>query len=180
MMLNAKPLASLSSALLARKGHARPAMRPQGVAIDDLGWNDMGGHAAPAAVHVAAVPPVLVERAALAEEVAAAAPAPATPEPAEAVVAAPVPARPEPVDIAAPPVSTATIARVARDSAKQTRAGKAAFTLRLDAERHLRLRLASAIANRSGQQIVGEALDVFLSQQPGLDALVAAVSPSSR
>lgn len=168
MMLSAKPLASLSSALLARKGHARPAMRPQGVAIDDLGWNDMG-HVAPAVhvapVHVAVVPPVLVERAALAEEVAS---------------AQPVPAKPEPVEVAAPPVSTATIARLARESAKQTRAGKAAFTLRLDAERHLRLRLASAVANRSGQQIVGEALDVFLSQQPGLDALVAGVSPSSR
>src|SRR3982751_6874750 len=45
-----KPLASLSSSLLARKGTARPAMRPQGFGgfgappgqHDDLGWNDMG------------------------------------------------------------------------------------------------------------------------------------------
>lgn len=46
-----KPAASLSSGLLARKGHARPAMRPQGfvgashthnASVDDLGWNDMG------------------------------------------------------------------------------------------------------------------------------------------
>ena len=50
---------------------------------------------------------------------------------------------------------------------------KAAFTLRLDAERHLRLRLASATANRSAQQLVTEALDRFLADQPGLDALVA-------
>ncbi|WP_374942833.1 hypothetical protein [Sphingomonas sp.] len=162
-MFSAKPLASLSSTLLARKGHARPAMRPQGVAIDDLGWNDMG-HAAPA-VHVAVVPPVLVERAALAEEVAASVSASAE--------AAPVPA-------VAAPISTATVARVARESAQQTRTGKAAFTLRLDPERHLRLRLASAVANRSGQQIVGEALDAFLAQMPGLDALVAGVSPSNR
>src|SRR5688500_15601193 len=44
-----KPFASLSSGLLARKGAARPAMRPQGfggqmggAGLDDLGWNDMG------------------------------------------------------------------------------------------------------------------------------------------
>src|SRR5437588_465707 len=43
----AKPIASLSSGLLARKGAARPAMRPQGFGqgasgLEDLGWNDMG------------------------------------------------------------------------------------------------------------------------------------------
>jgi hypothetical protein len=42
-----KPFASLSSGLLARKGAARPAMRPQGFGqmgsgLEDLGWNDMG------------------------------------------------------------------------------------------------------------------------------------------
>jgi hypothetical protein len=42
-----RPFASLSSGLLARKGAARPAMRPQGFGqmgsgLDDLGWNDMG------------------------------------------------------------------------------------------------------------------------------------------
>ena len=42
-----KPIASLSSGLLARKGAARPAMRPQGFQqvggnLEDLGWNDMG------------------------------------------------------------------------------------------------------------------------------------------
>ena len=53
-----KPLASLSSNLLARKGQAAPAMRRQGMmsmmteatassaaetsALEDLGWNDMG------------------------------------------------------------------------------------------------------------------------------------------
>ena len=51
-----KPVASLSSGLLARKGHAKPAMRPQGFGgfggfggQDDLGWNDMG-HDVPKAV----------------------------------------------------------------------------------------------------------------------------------
>ena len=41
-----KAFASLSSGLLARKGSARPAMRPQGFgqggSLEDLGWNDMG------------------------------------------------------------------------------------------------------------------------------------------
>jgi len=43
-----KAFASLSSGLLARKGAARPAMRPQGfggptgASMEDLGWNDMG------------------------------------------------------------------------------------------------------------------------------------------
>ena len=47
MATEAKPFASLSSGLLARKGAARPAMRPQGFGqgdsgLEDLGWNDMG------------------------------------------------------------------------------------------------------------------------------------------
>lgn len=47
-MADPKPFASLSSGLLARKGAARPAMRPQGFGqvgngLEDLGWNDMGG-----------------------------------------------------------------------------------------------------------------------------------------
>lgn len=51
-MSEPKPFASLSSGLLARKGTAKPAMRPQGMGqfssgIEDLGWNDMG-HNAPA------------------------------------------------------------------------------------------------------------------------------------
>src|SRR5919199_3384222 len=46
-MVDAKPFASLSSGLLARKGGAKPAMRPQGFgsfggSLEDLGWNDMG------------------------------------------------------------------------------------------------------------------------------------------
>ena len=47
--LNSEPkvFASLSSGLLARKGAARPAMRPQGFgqgsgSLEDLGWDDLG------------------------------------------------------------------------------------------------------------------------------------------
>jgi len=40
--------------------------------------------------------------------------------------------------------------------------GKAAFTLRLDPDRHLRLRLLSALSHKSAQQIVTAALDAAL------------------
>ena len=48
---------------------------------------------------------------------------------------------------------------------------RAAFTLRLDKERHLRLRLACAISNQSAQNMVTEALDEFLANMPELDAV---------
>ncbi|MDJ0277796.1 hypothetical protein QLH51_13410 [Sphingomonas sp. 2R-10] len=45
-MTTQRPPASIDSALLARKGEARPAMRPHGTGPtgdgDDLGWNDLG------------------------------------------------------------------------------------------------------------------------------------------
>lgn len=144
-------LASLSSALLARKGQARPAMRPQGYAnvqpsptqLEDLGWNDLGADVTPIAPTVQpdpkpAPPPVLAEREALVEAVR--------------------------------PVSVATAGRLRRETAH---AGRAAFTLRLDADRHLKLRLASAVCHRSAQRLVQHALDRFLDTLPEVDALVA-------
>lgn len=167
-----KPTASLSSGLLARKGHARPAMRPQGFVSlspssrqDDLGWNDMGEDApppvAPAPVEAAVpqpAPPVLRQRAALDEQFGEAPVAPAKP---------PVPA-----------VHAATLARVVRE----VKAGKAkaAFTLRLDTDRHLRLRLASAVRNRSAQQLVTEALDAFLESLTEVDALASQLAARER
>ena len=167
-----KPLASLSSTLLARKGQAKPAMRPQGFggfgtmpgAQDDLGWNDMGGDHPPvvepapvvAAVPPAPVPSVLIQREVLREEFAA-------PEPVE-------PARP----IAMKPVSVATASRIERETKKKHGKSrpKSAFTLRLDQDRHLRLRLASALHNASAQTLVTEALDHFLQSLPEVDDLV--------
>lgn len=58
---------------------------------------------------------------------------------------------------------------------------KAAFTLRLDAERHLRLRLASAVRNQSSQAILTQLLDDFLASVPEIGDLagrVSAVSPA--
>jgi plasmid stability protein len=50
-------------------------------------------------------------------------------------------------------------------------ARKAAFTLRLDSGRHLKLRLAAAVTGRSAQQVVTEALDAFLEGLPEIDRL---------
>lgn len=170
MMSSPKPLASLSSGLLARKGGARPAMRsqafatvaPSSVQHDDLGWNDMGAAPVESPAELA-VPQVLVEREALKDGIESL--------PAETPVEAPVAAR---------PVSVATATRLRRESRAQTARGKAAFTLRIDAERHLRLRLASAVANRSAQILVTQALDAFLSNLPEVDALVAQLPPAGK
>ncbi|MDX3899642.1 MAG: hypothetical protein QHC40_03885 [Sphingobium sp.] len=171
-MAEPKPLASLTPGLLARKGAAVPAMRRQMLTgfggaptgfQDDLGWNDMGHGAGSAPAPVPAdplplsgltpmsassppvpspVPPVVTERAQLAEKVAAA----ATPPQVDAPVAGPAP--------------------------RPAGAGrKAAFTLRLDAQRHLKLRLACAVQHRSAQQIVSDALDQFLDGLPEIDRL---------
>jgi hypothetical protein len=174
MFGSSKPMASLSSGLLARKGQARPAMRSQGLAAfggagqgaDDLGWNDMGTNE-PAAAPVAVAMPV---------------PAPAAPAPGAS--ASPAPAAPVPTVLvqrellaaqivspdAVKSVSVATATRIRRET---QHGGKAAFTLRVDADRHLRLRLASAITNRSAQDLVTEALDALLGAVPEVETLVA-------
>jgi hypothetical protein len=211
-MAQLKTTASLSSGLLARKGQARPAMRPQGLtgfgnmtdALEDLGWNDMGQadeHPAqpdlkPALtpMHTATpMPTVLRQREALREEIEA--PAEAESMPADEPVAeAPEPTAeaPQPVAEASRPVvapattprasvSVATAARIGRETSgkgkgrgrgNRNAAGKAAFTLRLDTDRHLRLRLASALCNRSAQVLVTEALDALLESLPEIDELV--------
>jgi hypothetical protein len=56
-------------------------------------------------------------------------------------------------------------------SAKAEEGRKAAFTLRLDADRHLRLRLATAVTGQSAQQIVTSALDALLESLPEVEAL---------
>jgi hypothetical protein len=198
MLGDPKPLASLSSGLLARKGQARPAMRPQayhGTAfnLEDLGWNDMGdGTAAAAQLHVPTpapapvrpllapvepldstpVPPVLVEREALSEQFTAPAVAYA-----EIAPVADNDAADEAVE-EVHPVSVATAARIQRE----VNAGKAkaAFTLRLDAERHLRLRLASACRNRSAQALVTQALDAFIASLPEVEPLVDQLARSGK
>ena len=193
-MGEAKPLASLSSGLLARKGQAKPAMRPQGFGgfsgnfggLEDLGWNDMGhersnGQPASPAPFLAPVPPVVRQREELAEELQAVSEATETvavePETSEsvAVEAETVVEAPEPKhEIAVRGIPPVAVAR-ARQSVKG-RKGKAAFTLRLDADRHLKLRLACAVTRESAQAIVTEALDRYLSSFPEIDDL-ARIAP---
>jgi hypothetical protein len=50
---------------------------------------------------------------------------------------------------------------------------KAAFTLRLDPDRHLKLRLACAVSGRSAQQLVTKALDEALARMPELEGMAA-------
>lgn len=58
-MTSPRPVSPVASGLLARKGEARPAMRPHGSGPgdDDLGWNDLG--------LPESAPPVLQQRAQL-------------------------------------------------------------------------------------------------------------------
>jgi hypothetical protein len=173
--------ASLSGSLLARKGGAKPAMRPRPLSgpqmLDDLGWDDMGEPFEQAPEHVpssiaALTPspkspvavreepaPVHVQQRVLAEHYAESAPD-ETQNLSEAVVAA----------------LTAPAGKPGRAGSKAAAAGrKAAFTLRLDPERHLRLRLASALTRRSSQQLVTAALDTFLETLPEVGVLAQQV-----
>lgn len=191
MMSEPKPFASLSSGLLARKGQARPAMRPQGfnggyaslsTGLDDLGWNDMGHADEPIAdIHQLhdddqviapppeGVPPVLAQRHQLKQEFE-----PPVLDQEEVVGAVEVPA---PVPVFEPrPVSVQAATRIAKATAHKN---KAAFTLRLDEGRHLRLRLASAVTGRSSQHLVTEALDAFLESLPEVDDLARQIPARS-
>ncbi|MBC2667249.1 hypothetical protein H7F51_17150 [Novosphingobium flavum] len=58
--------------------------------------------------------------------------------------------------------------------------GKAAFTLRLDAERHLKLRLACAHDARSAQSLLTAALDRLLDDMPDLSQLADQSGRSGR
>ena len=158
-MADPKPIASLSPRLLARKGGAKPAMRPQSGALavthedfshEDLGWNDMGhddlahdDDLSPRGEVVsidtagrmqAHLPEVVRQQRGLSSELGA-------------------------------------DRRSALDAGR-----RAAFTLRVDAERHLQLRLACTMQGRSAQQLVTEALDRLLAEQPEIAELAAQVA----
>jgi hypothetical protein len=177
----ARPYASLSSGLLARKGAAKPAMRPQGFAggFEDLGWNDMGAPDGPTApVPVEHIPSSIAALTPLpkGEDNAVAAQQRAIAETFEEAVEAAV----ETVEPA--PVAERAPAEVVRLPKRQAVAAgkKAAFTLRLDGERHLRLRLACAVTGQSAQQLVAGALDEFLATLPEIDALAAQLPAKRR
>lgn len=217
--------ASLGPSLLARKGGAKPAMRPQVAPLvadetaiatlgedqlEDLGWNDMGdseGHGAGADIvpinadvsaddFVSGPGPIVrrqqrrLEERVLADAVMTG-PEDADPEYDEddepvygeafddeedyadedegADYAALAPAPPsEPVIVAPAPRSRAV--RSAPVPAAQA-GRRAAFTLRLDADRHLKLRLAATMQGVSAQALVTEALDRLLAEYDELDVI---------
>lgn len=67
--------------------------------------------------------------------------------------------------------------RIARQRRSALADGRrAAFTLRVDADRHLKLRLACTVSNRSAQQLVTEALDQLLDSLPDVAELAARVA----
>ena len=242
-----KPFASLGATLLARKGGAKPAMRPQLAAIDgmggeqaartiaddleDLGWNDMGqDDDLPHQPQVLPLTPApanpQTEAEALADDAIARAELAAVHTPVKKVpaVRAPVAEVPpvhapiafadeddeaeefeagyeadeldadyetdepeqdfeayEPVEPEVHRQQRALTASLRSDERPERRRAavvdsrRAAFTLRLDGRRHLKLRLASTIKNRSAQQLVTQALDKFLAEIPEIEALAAQV-----
>lgn len=216
-----KAFASLSSGLLARKGAARPAMRPQGFGqggsgLEDLGWNDMGfeppkpaivpvrdeDHDAfgeeltdqplrnPIAALTPIASPVHDQQAEIAERFAAhdedgededgeyvdetaelydpeAEDAPVIEASEAELEAAPVVAIPARAIVPTPRAPVRPRQPRAAPGSKE----KAAFTLRLDPSRHLKLRLACAVNGRSAQQLVTDALDRLLASMPELDSM---------
>lgn len=210
-----KAFASLSSGLLARKGAARPAMRPQGFGqggsgLEDLGWNDMGfeppkpalapvrddEHDAfgdelpeqplrnPISALTPIASPVHDQQAEIAERFAAHdedgededgeyvdETAELYDPEAEEVLPAPVAKEPAPIVAMPIPVRAAAPVRPRKPRAAPGSKGKAAFTLRLDPARHLKLRLACAVDGRSAQQIVTDALDQLLGAMPELESM---------
>ena len=86
---------------------------------------------------------------------------------------------PKPAAPMTPLLAKRKVRTVSRAKAAGERKAKAAFTLRLDADRHLKLRLACAMQNRSAQQIVTEALDQFLAALPDLDGVAERVPAAS-
>ena len=217
-----KAFASLSSGLLARKGAARPAMKPQGFGqmgggnLDDLGWNDMGfeppkpaltpvrdeDHDAfgeelpeqPLRNPISALTPIaspvhdqqaeIAERFASHDEDGEDENGEYVDETAELfdpeVEDAPLPVaadaepefEPEPAPVVVIPQRTAAApARQRGTRAAPGTKGKAAFTLRLDPSRHLKLRLACAVNGRSAQQLVTDALDQLLNAMPEIDSM---------
>ena len=154
-MLDLKPL--LTGSVLAHNVEAEQALEDSvgheltDAVAEDYAAEDYGAEAFEAEAHE--IPEIVRQQESLIDRVAA--------------VARKVEARPEPK----PKKEKAPRALRARE--------KAAFTLRLDAERHLRLRLASAVTNRSSQVILTDLLDEYLTTLPEIDAMASRL-PAAR
>ena len=177
-----RPAASLTGSLLARRGSARPAMRRPmlgGVQIsflssasaevnsDDLGWNDMGEEQVASPVSPAAIPvpiaPGRIEN--------GAATAPVSPAKQQLLALA------EQMTLR---LNGAEKVKRGQPASLVGVARKAAFTLRLDTKRHLRLRLLSAVSKRSAQQLLIEALDGMIAEHDEVKALAEQIEAGAR
>ena len=222
-----KPFASLTGSILARKGRARPAMRPQTAPLhydapyaaraleEDLGWNDMGDlndmvdfsdpdetvnfSARGGMLDLSKLSSMTADDPANAANVTLdradghQAPEGEGLDEAIQTVQAQV--------VSLPPNATPPLAErpevlrqqeeiIKRINAPSRKRGnrrsavaegrRAAFTLRLDAERHLKLRLASTLLGKSAQNLVTEALDKWLSELPEVADLAAKVGEGRR
>ncbi|MCW2362199.1 hypothetical protein [Sphingobium xanthum] len=176
-MTEPRPAASLTASLLARRGTARPAMRRPALpglstaptVHDDLGWNDMGEGAVPHMTAPTTGTDAAVPINANVSVAAESDPAPVSPAKQQMLALA------EQISLrVTPPKVTskrpASLAGVGR---------KAAFTLRIDSERHLRLRLLSAVSKRSAQQLLIEALDRMIAADAHVQALAEEIESSS-
>ncbi|NVE94828.1 hypothetical protein [Altererythrobacter lutimaris] len=152
--MNEASFASLNPTLLARKGGAKPAMRPQLAPIpdatpknlEDLGWNDMGDDAAEDGAETAEVVHL---------------------KPTAGKVAITQDNSPGPIELG-------PIEKPVRKRQSALKQGKrAAFTLRLDQDRHLKLRLAATMQETSAQELVTKALDALLGEMTELETLAA-------
>lgn len=250
-MSEAKPFASLSSGLLARKGAARPAMRRPNFSDedlhssdngqDDLGWNDMGYDVNPdvsqeiparkslfnplANAIETPKPEVKQQQERIAAQLQA---SNAVEQPAsedkisdDAAVHGTVASNSAPnlapqtkdgpissfldektnvkvdvvTDAEAPKSSASFVRHEIKPENKKTTSSwvkprdplakavpakaKAAFTLRLDRERHLKLRLVCAVNNISAQKFVTDALDQRLSEMEQINRLSDQISGES-
>jgi hypothetical protein len=154
-----KPMASLSAGLLARKGGARPGQKYMAEAGLEIPERNCVIRFGGGESYVAAAAPEFHEPFADND-------LPIVMSEAEVVDLRTSVAAPE--FKPAPVFATSVLVAPKVIEPKQRRAAgsgpKAAFTLRLDAERHLRLRLLSAHQHRSAQRIVLEAVDRLLAE----------------
>lgn len=165
--MNEANYASLTAGLLARKGQAKPAMRPQNYGFgtdDDLGWNDMGGADLLTPEQRLALMPAPPVETPHVQKTPVALPVDAEIAPTQVmgVVQPDMTPAAEPAVIVAPAQPIA-VAPAPRPRAAPGSKSKAAFTLRLDPERHMQLRLACVYGRKSAQQIVTAALDEYLA-----------------
>jgi predicted HicB family RNase H-like nuclease len=149
---NKPSFASLGAHLLARKGSAQPSIPPHPLA-GTRGVDALEAKIIATLTQVQEVPSISDAPVGIDTPMAADAPTLKT--------------------VDTPQVSVKSAKASSKESNKEKlqegqRIRKAAFTLRLDPERHLRLRLLSAYSNRSSQQLVLEALDRLLENNAAL------------